>query len=75
MNRLLCIPVRRNNYSAGRVTSLAEFTTVDSWDKCRLKQSFFNTQQVSLYRPSSEIYAQENIFVVSFHHSSTLVSN
>ena len=25
-------------------------------------------EQVSLYRPNSEIYVQENIFVVLFHH-------
>ena len=31
-------------------------------------------EQVSLYRPNCEIYAQENIFVVSFHHFSNLVS-
>ena len=31
-------------------------------------------EQESLYRPRTEIYVQENIFVVSFHHFSALVS-
>ena len=41
-------------------------------------QSFFehsNGEHVSLYRPSSEMYVQENVFVVSFRHFSALVSN
>ena len=32
-------------------------------------------EHVSLNRPRSEIYVQENIFVVSFHHFSALLSN
>ena len=32
-------------------------------------------EQVSLFRPSSEINLQENIFVVSFHHFSAIMSN
>ena len=53
-----------------------EFTTGDSWDERLQEQSFFEHsigELVSLYRPSSEIYVHENIFVVSFNHFSALV--
>ena len=82
---LLWISVRRNNYSPATlpVNGLAEN------DKTRIHNSRFlgrmsvrtvvlptdTGEQVSLYRPSSEIYVQENIFIISFNHCSTLVWN
>ena len=32
-------------------------------------------EHVTMYRPSSDIYVQENIFIISFHHFSALLSN
>ena len=80
MNCLLRISVRRNNYFPERVSGLAENDNARIHSNRFLGQGVGKTQhstgeQVSLYRASSEIYAQENIFVVSFHQFSDLVSN
>ena len=55
-----------NSQQSIRGTSLGKNTVV-------LQHS--TGEHVTLYRPNSEIFVQENIFVVSFHNFSALVSN